>query len=62
MTTITIATNVTMTLTNKTARKWFEYKDAVKRRNKAYRDPEIDWEVLEDFDIEVWEAWDNFCS
>ena len=62
MTTITIATNVTMTLTDKTARKWFEYKDAVKRRNKAYRDPEIDWEVLEDFDIEVWEAWDNFCS
>ena len=62
MTTITIATNVTMTLTDKTARKWFEYKEAVKRRNKAYRDPEIDWEVLEDFDIEVWEAWDNFCS
>lgn len=62
MTTITIATNVTMTLTDKTARKWFEYKKAVERRNLAYRNSELDWEDLEDFDIEVWEAWDSFCS
>ena len=62
MTTITIAPNVTMSLTPATAKKWFAYKKALENFRRITRTFDLDWEEVEDLEIEVWEAWEQFCS
>ena len=63
MMTIKVAENVTMTLTNRTAEKWFAYKDAVDNYRLALHSCEsLDWWELDDLETEVWEAWEQFCS
>lgn len=62
MTTIIITENVTMTISEEKANEWYAFKDAEANERRAWNNEELDWEDLEDFEIETWEAWERFCS
>lgn len=62
MRTIKVAENVTMTLTERKARQWDAYKEAEANLRLSWGNEYLDWEDYEDLEIEVWDAWERFCS
>lgn len=62
MTTIVIAQDITATLTERKARQYFAALDADKNLRSAYRNEDFDWEDLQDFQVDAWEAWEEFFS
>ncbi len=62
MMTITIATDITATLTNRKAEQWFKALETTEHSRSACHNEELDWEDLEDFWVEEWEAWEKFFS
>lgn len=62
MKTYRLSENVTLTLTNSTARLYEQYLAAVENLGRAYHNENLDWEDIEDIQVEVWEAWERFVS
>lgn len=62
MTTITIAQDITATLTNRKAEQYRKATEATANRHTAFLNEDFDWEDLEDFMAEEWEAWERFLS
>ncbi len=62
MKTYRLSENVTLTLTNGTARLYEQYLAAEENLGRAYHNENLDWEDLEDIQVEVWEAWERFIS
>lgn len=62
MTTITIAQDITATLTNHKAMQYRKALGADKNLYSAYRNEDLDWEDIQDFQVEAWEAWERFFS
>ena len=62
MTTIVIAQDITATLTNRKAEQYRKAVEATANRRTAFQNENFDWEDLEDFMSEEWEAWERFFS
>ena len=62
MTTIIISKDITATLTNRKAEQYRKAMEADKNLCSAYRNENFDWEDIQDFQIEAWEAWERFFS
>ena len=62
MTTITIAQDITATLTNRKAEQYRKAMEATVNRRTAFLNEDFNWEDLEDFMAEEWEAWEKFVS
>ena len=62
MTTITIAQDITATLTNRKAEQYRKAMEADKNLRSAYRNEDFDWKDIQDFQVEAWEAWEKFFS
>lgn len=63
MTTIIIADGITATLTNRKVEQYRKAMEATESARLAFMQMErFDWEDLEDFWAEEWEAWEKFFS
>ena len=62
MTTIVIAQDITATLTNRKAEQYHKAMEADANLRSAYRNEDFDWEDIQDFQVEAWEAWEEFFS
>lgn len=62
MMTITIATDITATLTNRKADEWFKALAVSEYVRNAIVGEDFGWEDFEDLWAEEWEAWEKFFS
>ena len=62
MTTIIIAQDITATLTNRKVEQYRKAMEATESTHMAMRNENFDWEDLEDFWSEEYEAWERFFS
>lgn len=62
MTTIIIAQDITATLTNRKVEQYRKAMEATESTRMAMRNEDFDWEDLEDFWSEEYEAWERFFS
>ena len=60
MTTIVIAQDITATLTWHKVEQYHKAMEATANRRIAFQNENFDWEDLEDFMTEEWEAWEKF--
>lgn len=62
MTTITIAQDITATLTNRKAEQYRKAMDASLATHYALKNENLDWGDIDYFYHEEWEAWERFFS
>ena len=62
MTTIIIAQDITATLTYRKAEQYRKAMEADANLCTALRNEDFDWEDIQDFQVEAWEAWEKFFS
>lgn len=62
MMTITIATDITATLSNHKAEQWFKAVKVSQSCREAFRSHMWKWQDLALWEEDEWEAWEEFCS